>query len=83
LIVETVATTLEISGVVAQRSATFRRARRRKLIRLTELRDAVFDRLKEGWSPEQISGRLNYEDHPISVSHERGQSSYPKLFHKR
>ena len=57
-------------GVVAQRSATFRRARRRKLIRLTELRDAVIDRLKEGWSPEQISGRLNYEDHPISVSHE-------------
>jgi len=35
-------------GVVAHRSATFRRARRRKLILLTELRKAVIDRLKGG-----------------------------------
>jgi len=45
-------------------------ARRKKLIRFTELRDAVIGRLKEGWPPEQMLGRLSYEDHPISVSHE-------------
>lgn len=45
-------------GINAQRYASARRARRRKLIRLPKLRAAVIDRLKEGWSPEQIAGRL-------------------------
>ena len=45
-------------GVHAQQIATDRRARRRKLVRLSALREAVIDRLKEGWSPEQIAGRL-------------------------
>jgi IS30 family transposase len=57
-------------GVNAQRCASARRARRRKLIRLPRLRDAVIDCLKEGWSPEQIAGRLLFEGHPIRVSHE-------------
>ncbi|MEX1234756.1 MAG: hypothetical protein WEB56_07195, partial [Roseovarius sp.] len=25
---------------------------------------------KEGWSPEQIAGRLGFEDRPVRVSHE-------------
>lgn len=57
-------------GVTAQRVATARRARRRKLVRLDGLRAAVVDRPRSGWSPEQISGRLRFEDHPVTVSHE-------------
>ena len=57
-------------GMVAQRSAAQRRARRRKLVRLTSLRKAVILQLKEGWSPEQIAGRLLFEGQTIRVSHE-------------
>jgi len=57
-------------GVTAQRSADARRARRRKLVRLEDLREAVILQLKEGWSPEQIAGRLGFEGHAIRVSHE-------------
>lgn len=48
-------------GMNAQRFAYARRARRRKLIWLPKLRAAVIERLKEGWSPEQIAGRLGFE----------------------
>jgi len=57
-------------GMTAQRSAGERRARRRKLVRIPALRDAVIDRLQEGWSPEQIAGRLKLEGHTTTVSHE-------------
>jgi IS30 family transposase len=57
-------------GMVAQRSALERRARRRKLIRLADLRGHVIDRLKEGWTPEQIAGCLGYVGQPVRVSHE-------------
>ena len=57
-------------GVNAQRLSQARRARRRKLIRLPVLRDAVIERLTEGWSPEQISGRLRLECQTVRVSHE-------------
>ena len=57
-------------GVTAQRSASERRARRRKLVRIPELREAVIERLQEGWSPEQIAGRLKFEGHTTTVSHE-------------
>lgn len=57
-------------GLSAQRAATARRARRRKLVRLEELRAAVITQLKEGWSPEQIAGRLGFEGQPVRVSHE-------------
>ena len=57
-------------GINAQRYAAARRTRRGKLIRLPELREAVIDRLKEGWSPEQIAGRLGFEGQPIRISHE-------------
>lgn len=57
-------------GILGQKFAAERRARRRKLVRIPALRDAVIDRLKEGWSPEQIAGRLKFEGHSTSVSHE-------------
>lgn len=57
-------------GVVAQNKAMERRARRRKLIRLPALLDAVVDHLKAGWSPEQIAGRLRREGQAVTVSHE-------------
>ena len=57
-------------GVVAQREASKRRARRRKLVRLEDLRAHVIAQLKIGWTPEQIAGRLGYDDQPIRVSHE-------------
>lgn len=57
-------------GVVAQNKAVARRVRRRKLIRLPALLDAVVDRLKAGWSPEQIAGRLRCEGQAVTVSHE-------------
>ena len=57
-------------GVMAQRAASQRRYRRRKLVRLPDLRDAVIDGLKAGWSPEQISGRMKFECHQTQVSFE-------------
>tara|TARA_R110000737_G_scaffold337135_1_gene357150 strand:- start:99 stop:422 length:324 start_codon:yes stop_codon:yes gene_type:complete len=41
-------------GVVAQRTAKRRRARRRKLERLGGLRKAVVKQLKEGWSQDLL-----------------------------
>lgn len=57
-------------GMNAQKYASDRRARRRKLIRLEELRTHVITQLKVGWTPEQISGRLDFDGQPIRVSHE-------------
>jgi IS30 family transposase len=57
-------------GMVAQREASKRRARRRKLIRLAALRAHVVTQLKVGWTPEQIAGRLGYDGQPVRVSHE-------------
>lgn len=57
-------------GMVAQRSAKERRARRRKLVRLEALRKHVVDRLIAGWSPEQIAGRLEFDGQSERVSHE-------------
>ena len=57
-------------GMLAQKSTTDRRARRRKLVRIPELREAVIGWLHEGWSPEQIAGRLKLEGHATTVSHE-------------
>ena len=57
-------------GVTAQTYAKARRAHRHKLLRLDGLREAVIDRLKAGWSPEQIAGRPRYEGHATRVCHE-------------
>jgi transposase, IS30 family len=57
--------------VTAQDLAHRRRQRRRKLAADDGLRARVVDRLKAGWSPQQIAGRLKREapDRP-SVCHE-------------
>lgn len=47
--------------LTAQDLAVGRRRAGAKLERHAELRDAVVDRLKAGWSPEQIAGRLGIE----------------------
>ena len=55
----------------AQKGADDRRGTQRKLVRLPELREAVIDRLKGGWSPEQIAGRLKIEPgSPYRLCHE-------------
>jgi len=48
---------------VAHTEYNERRAIHRKLVRHPNVKAAVVDRLKEGWSPEQIAGRMKLEDH--------------------
>jgi IS30 family transposase len=57
-------------ALVAQDKYEARRAIHRKMIVHPELKAAIEDRLKAGWSPEQIAGRMRLERHPIRVSHE-------------
>ena len=54
----------------AQHMYERRRAVHRKMIVHPTLKAAIEDRLKAGWSPEQIAGRMRLERHPIRVSHE-------------
>ncbi len=56
----------------AQKYAQDRRARRRlKLTLNPRLRDHVIAKLGEGWSPQQIAGRLRHDALPLgTVSHE-------------
>ena len=58
--------------LTAQDLARRRRQRRRKLAADGELRAHVVGRLKDGWSPQQIAGRLKREptDGGASVCHE-------------
>jgi IS30 family transposase len=63
----------ELNGyhaIAAQNMYERRRAIHRKLIPHPDLKAAIEDRLKAGWSPEQIAGRMRLERHPIRVSHE-------------
>ena len=63
----------ELNGyhaVAAQEMAERRRAVHRKMVVHPTLKLAVVDRLKAGWSPEQIAGRMKLERHPVRVSHE-------------
>ena len=63
----------ELNGYYAVSAQTMyeqRRAIHRKMIAHPELKAAIEDRLKAGWSPEQIAGRMRLERHPIRVSHE-------------
>ncbi|MBW4708381.1 IS30 family transposase [Roseobacter sp. YSTF-M11] len=57
-------------ALTAQAMSEKRRAIHRKMIVHPELKVAIEDRLKAGWSPEQIAGRMRLERHPIRVSHE-------------
>lgn len=57
--------------VTAQKMAETRRRRLCKLLRNPALRAAVVERLKEGWSPQQIAGRLTLAgDAGTRLSHE-------------
>lgn len=56
--------------MTAQAKYEKRRAIRRKMVVHPDLKAAIEDRLKAGWSPEQIAGRMRLERHPIRVSHE-------------
>jgi IS30 family transposase len=47
-----------------------RRAKLRKLVRFSHVRQSVIDRIMHGWSPQQIAGRMRLERHPVSVSHD-------------
>lgn len=63
----------DLSGyyaMTAQSICERRRAGLRKLIRHRDLRDVVVDRLKTGWTPQQIAGRLRLEGSALQVSHE-------------
>ena len=56
--------------VTAHRKAKDRRSRHRKLVRHPTLRASIIERIKHGWSPEQIAGRLAYERSSVRVCHE-------------
>lgn len=63
----------ELSGyysTLADEKARERRSKLRKLIRFEHLRRSVIERIRHGWTPQQIAGRMQYERHPICVSHE-------------
>jgi IS30 family transposase len=63
----------ELNGyycVTADEYAKQRRKHQSKLLKFRELRDAVVDRLKAGWSPEQIAGRLRFENGAFGICHE-------------
>ena len=47
-----------------------RSIRRKKIMRLTPLKDYVITKLRNRWSPEQISGRMRVERQPFYASHE-------------
>lgn len=56
-------------GSVAQTVTSQRRFRRRKLMRMPTLLTSVVDRLRAGWSPEQIAGRLRRDGSGSYVCH--------------
>ncbi len=57
-------------AISAQDMFERRRAIHRKTIVRPRLKAAIEDRLKAGWSPEQIAGRTRLEHHPIRARHE-------------
>ena len=56
--------------VVAQSYSDGRRTRQRKLVRDPGLRDQIERCLRSGWTPEQIAGRMRYENAPRRVCQE-------------
>ena len=57
-------------GAVAQLMTADRRARDRKLIKYSELCKPVIERIKDGWTPEQIGYRMIVEKAPLRVCQE-------------
>jgi IS30 family transposase len=54
----------------ANDQAKARRWRGSKLLRDPDLQKLVLDRLRQGWSPEQVAGRLAHEQGKKVISHE-------------
>jgi IS30 family transposase len=54
----------------AQQQTRARRWSGSRLERDDELRDLVLERLKNGWSPEQVAGRLERQEGQAVISHE-------------
>ena len=54
----------------AEEQSQARRWKGARLDRFPELRDSVLGRLRDGWSPEQIAGRLAVETGAPVISHE-------------
>ena len=54
----------------AETQAKHRQQRHKQLLSNKELLEFVSERLRKGWSPEQISGRLKLEKNPLQISHE-------------
>ena len=57
-------------GVVASMKALARRQKDRKLMRHPELRELIIERIKDGWTPEQIGNRMIYEGAELRVCQE-------------
>lgn len=57
-------------GAAAQLMTADRRARDRKLIKYPELCKRVIERIKDGWTPEQIGNRMIHEQAPLRVCQE-------------
>ena len=57
-------------GAAAHLMQAERRARERKLIKHPELCKRVIERIKNGWTPEQISNRMIHEGAPLRVCQE-------------
>ena len=60
----------EYKPVYAEEQAQARRWRGSRLERDAELREQVLCRLKQGWSPEQVAGRMALEAGRVVISHE-------------
>ena len=56
-------------GAASHLMTADRRARDRKLIKYPELCKRVIERIKDGWTPEQIGNRMIHEQAPMRVCH--------------
>ena len=56
--------------MVAKMKSATRRAKDRKLIRHFGLQELIIERVKAGWTPEQIAGRMRLEKAPVRVCQE-------------
>ena len=68
---------------VANQQAHARRWRGSRLERNSALRDQILARLKQGWSPEQVAGRLALETGKRVISHETIYRFYAQLARKK
>src|SRR3546814_9793215 len=63
----------------AQARAEARRWTGARLDRDDALREAILDRLAQGWSPELVAGRLAQEEGRRVISHERSEEHTSEL----